>query len=261
MFTVLLALGSGSYALGAAPPVATSSLVLPRVLPAREIRLPILEYHRVDRITSHLSPLTRRLTVTPAVFAAQMNWLKVHGFHAVTQLEAFEGLEEGKSLPSRPIMITFDDGYRDVWGKASPVLERLRMPATVYVITDRVSGRDPSFLTWSELRDLERRGIAIGSHTVTHADLATLSDARALAELRQSRAALEAQLGHPVQWFSYPHDDFNARVVALVRAAGYVLAVTEQPGSQQLADQPLLLHRYEILNSTGVVGLAKLLGE
>jgi len=239
---------------------APQTLTLPTPLPARTVTLPILMYHRIDYLKPSLPAITRRLTVDPRDFAAQMEWLRAHGWHAVTQLQAFDALEYGTKLPPKPIMITFDDGYRDVWGKASPVLARLHMPATAYIITDRISGPDPSFLTWGDLRKLERRGIAIGSHTVTHTELTLLDDSEALAELRDSRAILERKLGHPVQWFAYPAGREDPRVVQLVREAGYVLAVTTQPGAVQAADRPFELHRYEVLDSTGVTGLAALLG-
>src|SRR4029077_19417069 len=144
----------------------------------------ILMYHRVAPTLPAGPPITRRLTVASSDFAAQMEWLKRHGWHAVTQRQVFAALERGARLPRKPVAITFDDGYRDVLWNASPVLRRLHMPATEYVITDRISGGDVSFLTWPQLRRLERAGIAIGSHTVTHADLTTLSSPRALAELR-----------------------------------------------------------------------------
>jgi peptidoglycan/xylan/chitin deacetylase (PgdA/CDA1 family) len=217
-------------------------------------------YHRVDRLSPSLPPLTRRLTVDPATFAAQMTWLKRHGYDAVTQTQVFAALEHGAHLPSRPVLITFDDGYRDVLGKASPVLERLHMPATAYVITDRISAGDPSFLTWGNLCALEKRGFAIGSHTVSHRDLTQLGDRQAFAELRESRAILERHLGHPVQWLSYPIGAEDPPVVRLVARAGYVLAVTEHPGVIQSAAHPLELDRLEILDSTGVPGLAALLG-
>ena len=118
-----------------------------------------------------------------------MEWLKQTGYHAVSAQQVFDGLELGAPLPAKPVMITFDDGYRDVLVKALPTLIRLHMPATAFVITDRISGPDPSFLTWSELRRLEQSGVAIGSHTVTHANLTSLSDAQALGELRDSRTA------------------------------------------------------------------------
>jgi peptidoglycan/xylan/chitin deacetylase (PgdA/CDA1 family) len=133
------------------------------------------------------------------------------------------------------------------------------MPATAFVITDRVGGRDPSFLDWAELRDLERDGFTIGSHTVHHLDLTTLSSPQAWLELTQSRQTLQQHLGVPVEWFSYPAGAEDPAVVQLVRRAGYLLAVTTQPGSTQSAREPFLLHRDEIVRSDGVAGFAALL--
>jgi peptidoglycan/xylan/chitin deacetylase (PgdA/CDA1 family) len=225
----------------------------------RQLTLPILMYHRIGRIGPGLAPVTQRLSVTPDDFAAQMRWLRRNGFHAVTQTQAFDALEHGATLPSHPIMITFDDGYRGVWANALPVLMRLHMPATAYVITSRISNGDPSFLTWGQLRALERHGVAIGSHTVTHPDLTTLPDAQALAEVRDSRRTLERHLGRPVRWFAYPAGREDARIRGLVHGAGYLLAVTTQPGAVQSSHTPLELHRYEVLDSTHVTGLAALL--
>ena len=216
-------------------------------------------YHRIGKIGPGLAPITQRLSVEPDDFADQMRWLKRDGFHAVTQAQAFDALEHGAALPRHPIMITFDDGYRGVWANALPVLVRLRMPATAYVITSRISNGDPSFLTWGQLHALQRHGVTIGSHTVTHPDLTTLSDAQALAELRDSRRRLEQHLGRQVRWFAYPAGREDARIVGLVRRAGYLLAVTTQPGAVQSSQAPLELHRYEVLDSTHVTGLASLL--
>lgn len=225
----------------------------------RELTLPVLMYHRIGRIGPDLAPITQRLTVTPDDFAAQMRWLKRNGFHSVTQRQAFDALEHGAALPRRPIMITFDDGYRGVWANALPVLMRLHMHGTAYVITSRISNGDPSFLTWGQLHVLQKHGVAIGSHTVTHPDLTALSDAQAFAELRDSRRTLERHLGRPVRWFAYPAGREDARIVGLVHRAGYLLAVTTQPGAVQSSQTPLELHRYEILDSTHVTGLAALL--
>ncbi len=234
-------------------------LTLPATLPGRTIAVPILMYHRVDTISPTLPEITKRLTVDPADFAAQMRWLQGHGYHTVTQTQLYRALELDGRLPSRPVLISFDDGYRDVFSKAMPVLERLHMEATAYVITGRISGPDTSFLTWGRLKLLERHGIEIGSHTIDHLELPGLSEQGALRQLTQSRRVLERHLGHPVQWFAYPAGAFDNRSVRLVRQAGYVLAVTTRPGARQAARAPLELHRFEVLDSTGVSGLAALL--
>jgi peptidoglycan/xylan/chitin deacetylase (PgdA/CDA1 family) len=233
-----------------------SHLQLPAVLPHRTIELPILLYHRIAPFSSALPSITQRLTVSPADFAAQMAWLVHHGYHAVTELQALNALERGAKLPRKPLMITFDDGYRDVLWNAAPVLRRLHLRATEFVITGRISGPDSSFLTWPELVRLERQGVEIGSHTITHADLPALSAARAFPELRRSRLILEQHLHRAVQWLAYPYGKTDASVVSLARKAGYLLAMTEVPGNVQSARSPFLLRRDEILDTSGVSGLA-----
>src|SRR5262249_46657861 len=119
---------------------------------------------------------------------------------------------------------------------------------------------DPLFLTWPQLTRLESMGIEIGSHTVDHVELPTLSQAQATKELVGSRRALERHLGHPVQWFAYPAGRFDATAVQRVRDAGYVLAVTTEPGSDHSAQQPLELSRVRISDDTSVQAFASLLG-
>jgi peptidoglycan/xylan/chitin deacetylase (PgdA/CDA1 family) len=217
-------------------------------------------YHRINVPSPTAPPITRRLTVRPADFARQMKWLKRHGYRTVTQRQLFAALLRGRPLGRRPIMITFDDGYRDAFYKAAPVLSRLGMRGTAYVISGRIVNGDRTFLSWGLMRGLERRGVEIGSHTVFHRDLTQLSDREALHELVRSRRALERGLCHPVQWLAYPFGAYDARVERLARRAGYVLAVTTEPGALHSPNRPLALRRLRVLDSTGVRGLAALLG-
>ena len=226
---------------------------------AGAIAVPILMYHRIDYLRPTLPEITRRLTVDPNDFARQMRWLKAHGFHTLTQSQLLAGLLHRAALPSKPILVTFDDGYRDVLGKASPVMQRLRLRGTEYVISGRLHGTDPSFLTVPQLRVLEQRGIEIGSHTVTHADLPALDNTGALKELRVSKLTLERAVGHPVRWFAYPYGSYDARIAALVRRAGYKLAVTTQARTCQSPSRALELNRLEVLDTTRVAGLAAML--
>jgi peptidoglycan/xylan/chitin deacetylase (PgdA/CDA1 family) len=212
-------------------------------------------YHRVGHVEASTPAITRALTVSPKAFADEVHWIVANGFHAITQQQLFRALEFGAPLPAKPVMITFDDGYRDVLWNAAPVLARLHVPATAYVITGRISGPDPSFLTWPELGELERLGIEIGSHTVHHVELPGLWPAAALDELLVSRRELERHLRHPVEWFAYPAGAVDAAVLPLVHRAGYLLAVTTRPGSYQSARDPFELHRYEVLATTGVAGI------
>jgi peptidoglycan/xylan/chitin deacetylase (PgdA/CDA1 family) len=226
----------------------------------RQLAVPILMYHRINVVTPATPPQSRALTVDPAEFARQMSWLKRAGYRTIGQRELYEALTCGRRLGPKPIMITFDDGYRDTFFKASPVLARLGMRATAYVVSGRISGPDPSFLTWPLLHALERRGIEIASHTVAHRDLRTLSDRDLLEDLTTSRRTLERELGHPVPWLAYPFGAYDDRVESVARRAGYLLAVTTEAGVMQSARRPLALHRLRVLDTTGVRGLAAMLG-
>jgi peptidoglycan/xylan/chitin deacetylase (PgdA/CDA1 family) len=228
-------------------------------VPRDVVRVPILMYHLVGphRLGDH--GYTIALTVSTVKFRAEMEWLHRDGYHAISMETLYRALEQGGPLPSKPVAITFDDGYRDVLWNAAPILYRLHMPATAFVITGRISGRDPSFLTWPELGLLERRGFTIGSHTVHHLELTLLDRDQAAYELDASRSALQRRLQRRVWWFAYPAGRFDAQVVALVRKAGYRLAVTTMPGDLQAPGSPLLLRRDEILDTTGVRGLEAIL--
>jgi peptidoglycan/xylan/chitin deacetylase (PgdA/CDA1 family) len=138
----------------------------------------------------------------------------------------------------RRVHVTFDDAFRSVLD-ALPVLERLRVRTTVFACSgygdgrpldidelrgDRFDARALATLTYDELRMLRRRGVEIGSHTITHAHLTRLDDAELGRELTESRARLEDELGEPVTTLAYPYGEEDARVRAAARAAGYVEA-------------------------------------
>ena len=244
---------------GAARGTSSCPLRFPSPLPSRQRVVPILMYHRIDYVTSSTPAATKALTVSPEDFRHQMRWLKRHGYHTITQRSLFNALMCGNDLPRKPIVVTFDDGYRDVYRYAAPVIDRFGMKAISYVITERISGDDPSFLKWKQVRRFEKFGVEIGSHTVSHASLTSLSDAGALAELTRSRKKLENKLDHRVPWLAYPYGDYDSRIESLARKAGYRLAVTTDWGSLQSASRPFALKRLRVLDSTGVSGLAAML--
>ena len=191
------------------------------------IRLPILMYHYVRTPPSiYTDMLGYRLSVAPSVFQQQMDWLYGHGYHPVNfnQVRAyFAGTE---ALPSRPVVITLDDGYRDLYTAAYPILRAHGFTAVAYIV--------PSFVNWAQyvtreqIVEMDRTGIEIASHTMSHANLAKMSWGSTMYELTASKRWLETVVGHPVIDFAYPSGQFNKQTVAAVQAAGYDTAVTEQ---------------------------------
>lgn len=191
------------------------------------IRLPILMYHYVRTPPStYTDMLGYRLSVAPAVFQQQMDWLYDHGYHPVNFNQVRAYFAGAAGLPSRPVVITLDDGYRDLYTAAYPILRSHGFTAVAYIVPNFVGW--PQYVTREHVLELDRNGIEIASHTMNHANLAKMSWGSAMYELGESKRWLETLVGHPVIDFAYPSGQFNRQTVAAVEAAGYDTAVTEQ---------------------------------
>ncbi|MGC7847627.1 polysaccharide deacetylase family protein [Desulforudis sp. 1088] len=215
--------------------------------------VPVLMYHKVspDRKAGGYG-----LRVHPREFAWQMNYLAGRGFTAISPRDLERALYEGAPLPARPILITFDDGYRDNYLYALPVLEELGMQGTVFVVAgaigktnffDAESQPPNAMMSWEEIRAMERAGITIGSHTLTHPHLTQISTDQARREIVEAKRVLEKGLGHEVRYFCYPYGDYNPAVEALVAEAGYTLSFTCDQGRVTMDEErPLALKRLRV---------------
>ncbi|HST54915.1 MAG TPA: polysaccharide deacetylase family protein [Solirubrobacteraceae bacterium] len=226
------------------PARAIGRLTLPARPPARSVRVPILTWHRVAVFADELTKSIPDETVEPGTFAAQITALAAHGYHPISQLQLFDALFHGVALPSKPVLLTVDDGYVDDVKTILPILQAHRFIATFYIITGRF--HEPGFLNPTEVRRLDDAGMDVGAHTRTHVPLATLPAAAAHSQIVGSREDLQRVLRHPVQWFAYPFGSVDASVVAELRRAGFVLAVTTAAGTSERSSAPLTLPRIHI---------------
>jgi peptidoglycan/xylan/chitin deacetylase (PgdA/CDA1 family) len=216
----------------------------------RAVRVPILTWHRVAVFAQEYTKSVPDETVEPSVFAEEIDTLASHGYHPISQLQLFSALFHGALLPSKPVLLTVDDGYVDDVKTILPILQAHHFVATFYIITHRF--HEPGFLNTTEVRRLDAAGMDIGAHTRNHVPLATVSAAEMTEQLAGSRRDLERVVGHPVQWFAYPFGSFNNAVVVAVRNAGFVLAVTTQGGTSESSQAPLTMPRIHIGRSAGV---------
>jgi peptidoglycan/xylan/chitin deacetylase (PgdA/CDA1 family) len=240
------------------PPVATrtvASLVPPPGAPTHSVRVPVLTYHRI----APLSAVGQTdLKVDPAVFAAEMQAIHDGGYHTITQEQLFNALYKGDALPAKPVIISVDDGYVDDVRQILPVLERLHMVATFFVITGRMT--EPGFLTADQIRELDHAGMDIGDHTAHHVDLRAITAGELQMETAGSRHVLQGVLGHPVYTFAYPFGAYNTTVVDAVRAAGFTMAYTTAGGSTESTSDPLTMPRIHVGHSETPSGVVSLLG-
>jgi len=209
--------------------------------------VPILEYHVLGAAPSD-APYPE-LYVTRPDFHRQMDWLDGHGYQAVTLEQVEDAWYHGGTLPPRPVVLSFDDGYRPQFTYALP---ELRKHGWAGVLNLKAEGSD---LYESNVRAMIAAGWELASHTIDHSDLTTLDAAALKEELAGSRQILRREYGVPVKNFCYPAGQFDATVIAGVEAAGYVAATTEIPGYAS-RESPYELARFEILGSSGVSGLA-----
>jgi peptidoglycan/xylan/chitin deacetylase (PgdA/CDA1 family) len=204
----------------------TRKAVIPLGRPT--IQVPIEMYHYIRVNPDPRDGMGFNLSVTPADFRAQMDWLDANGYNPI-DLEDLRGYMAGRTqLPAKPIVLTFDDGYADLYTEAFPVLKAHHFKAVAYIVTAFLGS--PRYVDHEQVKVMERNGIQIASHTVRHVDLTRASPAQLSFELRDSKAALEALLGHPVLDFCYPAGANNPAVVQAVRDAGYESATTTAPG-------------------------------
>lgn len=219
--------------------------------------LRVLMYHKVDGRPGN------SLAVPPRLFAEQMEHLRARGYAVVSLDAVLSFYREGTALPPRAVLLTFDDGYRDNLEHALPTLRAYGFPAVLFVPAGFVGSSRPlphdeplaarglanPTLDWDELGELERGGVRVESHGVSHRPLAQLDDAEAAREVEESKALLEERLGRPVRAFAYVKggaSHFGPRDVELVRRAGYELAFATRTGANGPGADPLRLRRYNV---------------
>ncbi len=225
----------------------------------------ILMYHRVDRLTYY-----DQLTVSPERFEQHMVYLATR-LRVISLSQALAELTSAKEI-CPAVAVTFDDGYRDNLLYALPILERYKIPATIFITTQFCdqTHRHPRYadtaqalhLTWEEAKGLSRKhGIALGSHSVSHPYLSRLSDQQTEFEVSESRRLIQQNTGSTVDFFCYPSGDYGSRESGYVKHAGYLGAVTVAPGVNRKKTPLHELRRTEITQNDSVADLqAKLAG-
>jgi peptidoglycan/xylan/chitin deacetylase (PgdA/CDA1 family) len=210
--------------------------------------VPILEYHVLGAAPAD-APYPE-LYVTRPDFHRQMDWLDQHGYQAVTLEQVEDAWYHGGTLPPKPVVLSFDDGYRPQFTYALP---ELRKHGWAGVLNLKAEGSD---LYESNVKAMIAAGWELAAHTIHHLDLTELDAEQLQEEVAGSRQLLQREYGVPVKNFCYPAGQFDATVIAAVEAAGYVGATTEIPGYAS-KDRPYELARFEILGSSGVSALAE----
>lgn len=181
--------------------------------------IPVLNYHMVDDETDS------RLAVGTKEFRDQMAYLAWRGYTSITPIELLEHLKKGTPLPEKPILITFDDGYRNNFTNAFPIMQKYGFTGTIFLITDYI-GNDAWYMGWQEVKEMQQSGFVFGSHTLSHTPLTAISLSEAEKQLRESREVLEWRLAAPVTFFAYPTGAYSETIEEMTKTTGYDAAFT-----------------------------------
>ena len=206
--------------------------------------VPILMYHHIQAYPGGQNPSSPSIFVSPENFTAQLDWLAANDFQTVTPAY----LTHPEKIDKKPLILTFDDGYRDVYDTAFPLLKKYHFQATFYLIVNNID--KPGFLTQAQILEMQQAGMNFGSHTLSHPNLTTISDQKAAEEIYASKKILEQITGTPVTDFCYPGGAISQAVENIVANSGYTTAVTTVNESNANQVDPLRLNRLFIQNDT-----------
>lgn len=216
-------------------------------------RVPILMYHS---ISDYASARFRGFSVSPGLFSEHISYLSQHQYTPLTITQFVRNMHDVTSLPERPIVLTFDDGFADFYSNALPVLKDYGYSATLYITTAYVgttsrwlrheAETDRPMLTWEELRDIHSSGIECGAHTHDHLQLDIQSSSVAHYQILHSKVLLEEHLGTGVETFAYPFGFYTAATRQMVLAAGYTSACAVKYTFSSNVDDPYALARIKI---------------
>lgn len=162
-----------------------------------------------------------------------MRYLKEQGYESVSLYDVIHYLQGAGTLPTRAVVITFDDGYRDNAEVAFPLLQRYGFTATFFINPQPIDDEYPAYMAWAQVEQMSRAGMAIESHSYSHPMLTRLSVEELLQEVRKAGDAIEKHVGQRPRLFSYPFGHYNAQVVDVLRGEGYLGAVTLRSGTVQ----------------------------
>ena len=210
--------------------------------------VPIIMYHSINSVVQKGSNL---LVVSPDNFRRQMRFLKDRHYNVLPLEEVASIISHKKKAPPRTIVITFDDGYKDNYTYAFPILREYNFPATIFIIVNEIGAPSERRLSWDEIHTMQKSGlITFGSHTINHSNLAEVTSEETLKnEILGSKNILEERLGMKVNTFSYPSGRFNAKSRSVVIDSGYKLAVVTNPGKMVPDDDIFLIKRIRISNN------------
>ncbi len=223
---------------------------------ARALRVPILMYHYISDPPSGADRFRLDLSVRPSMFEAHLQYLRQAGYETVSLSDLIFYLTQGQPLPPQPIVLTFDDGYRDAYEEAFPKLQRYGFRGTFFVLTGRADEGDPRYLSWEQIRQMSEAGMDIQLHGREHIPLSGRDEAFLFYHIIGGKQSIEAHTGRPVRFFAYPSSDYDAGLLRFLEGYRFWGAVTTAYGADERLENRFVWPRIRIRGTDDVEKLA-----
>jgi peptidoglycan/xylan/chitin deacetylase (PgdA/CDA1 family) len=218
---------------------------IPETVQPGSVQVPILVYHSVFPHTLDQSPLQKYYDVSPESFIHEMQYLKDSGYTVISLDALARALDQNIILPPKSVVLTFDDGWRNQYAYAFPVLEKYNFTATFFIYTDAID--HDYFLTWDQVRLINNAGMTIGGHAESHPYLPDIHDPTQLRkEIIGGKKIIEDQIRQKIYLFAYPFGHYNDEIVSIVKEAGYIAARSTYAGISHTKDDLYTLRAVEV---------------
>jgi len=226
---------------------------------SQTLRVPILMYHYISVPPEGADKYRLDLSVSPDEFQRQMTYLHENGYTTIDLYDLSRAIANRQELPPKPVILTLDDGYRDNYENAFPVLEEYGQIATFFIVTDFVDQGRPEYMTWDMLEEMARAGMNIEPHSKTHPDLRGQDRDYVIYQVLGSRETIEAHLGFKPRYFAYPSGRYDDQVLDIMEELDYWGGVTTSSGSWHSFVDRYEWRRLRIRNVTNLAEFIDLL--
>lgn len=249
------------------PPAASPVPTVPPVPPpwptpdgaAHQASVPILMYHYLSDAPEGADRYRVDLSVSPALFEQQLAYLQQQGYQSISLYDLLGALTQGLPLPEKPVIITFDDGYRDNYENALPLLSQYGFTATFFVLTEVTNLGEPDYMSWDQMRAMQAAGMDIECHARVHEELTANNDERLAWQVLGCSEAIESQLGRRPRFVAYPSGVFDERVIQYFASDNFWGGLTTQQGKLHDSSGLFELKRLRVRSTTTLDRLAALL--
>lgn len=225
----------------------------------RTVTVPILMYHYLSIPPSDADIYRLDLSVTPDQFSKHLDAMLDAGYTTISLTELWNHLENGASLPPKPVILTFDDGYLDNYENAFPLLIQRGMTATFFVVTGFVEEGRSGYVNWQMVEEMYNAGMSIESHSTRHFSLKGRDDEFLIFEALRTKEIIEAKIGVRPRFVSYPAGEYDRNTIDIFRSAGYLMGVTTIQGSTHSNNNYFELRRVRVRGTTDEVALLELM--